>query len=224
MSAEGYIREEREVTGFDRVNLKEFGKLIITQGESEALIIESHPDVMDKITSEVKDGELTLGLKGGFLDKFSNFISSSLSGHQITFHLSVKELRGLSIFGAGSAIADDISTDELRLKLSGAGSIKMERLDTGSLWVNLPGTGKIELTGKTDKQKVTISGAGGYIARKLESKTAEVSLSGAGKGILWTTDDLAISITGLGSVDYYGHPKLKQEITGLGNVVGLGEP
>jgi nucleoid-associated protein YgaU len=224
MTAEGSIKESREVSGFDRVTLKEFGKLIITQGEEESLTIESPPEVMDRITTEVKDRELILGLKGGFLDRFSDFISSSLSGHQITFYLGVKDLRGLNIFGAGSATADDISTNQLKLKLSGAGSIKMKGLETETLLVDLPGTGKIELSGKTLEQKVTVSGAGGYIARKLESKVAEVKLTGAGKGILWATDDLDISITGLGSVDYYGDPKLKQKITGLGNVVGLGEP
>jgi hypothetical protein len=224
MTAEGYVSQDRDVTGFDRVTLKEFGKLNIIQGEEERLTIEGHPDVIERITSEVKDGELVLGLKGGFLDKFSDFLSSSLSGHQITFHLSVKQLRGLSIFGAGRAIADEISANELKLKLSGAGSIKLNTLSAESLFVDLPGTGKIELSGKATEQIVTISGAGGYIARKLESKVAKVKLSGAGKGILWVTDELDISISGLGSVDYYGSPKLKQNISGLGNVVGLGEP
>ena len=224
MADEEIIREPREIKDVDRVTLKEFGKLIVTQGEEETLVVEGHTDVIKRITTEVKDGELILGLKGGFLDRFSDFLSSSLSGHQITFHLRLKELHSLSIFGAGSAIADDIESNALRLKLSGAGSIKMKGLSTDSLIVNLPGTGKIELAGKASKQKVTISGAGGYIAQNLESKTAEIDLRGAGKGILWATDALDIAITGLGSVDYYGNPTLKQTITGLGNVVGLGEP
>jgi hypothetical protein len=224
MANEEIVREQREICGVDRVTLKEFGKLIVTQGEEETLVVEGHPEVIKRITTEVKDGELILGLKGGFLDRFSDFLSSSLSGHQITFQLGLKELNGMNIFGAGSAIADDIETNTLRLKLSGAGSIKMKGLSTESLIVELPGTGKIELAGKTSKQKVTISGAGGYIAQNLESKTAEIDLRGAGKGILWATDDLDIAITGLGSVDYYGSPNLKQKITGLGNVVGLGEP
>jgi hypothetical protein len=224
MTDKGDVSENREVSGFDRVALKAFGKLVIKQGEEESLTIESHPEIIERIITEVKDKELILDLKGGFLDKFSDFISSSLSGDQITFHLGVKELRGLSLFGAGSAIADDISTDELKLKLSGAGSIKMKGLNAEFLSVDLPGTGKIELDGHAQEQKVTISGAGGYSARKLLTKAAEVHLSGAGKGIVWATDDLDISITGLGSVDYYGSPNLKQSISGLGNVVGLGEP
>ena len=224
MTNEEIIQENREIKDVDRVTLREFGKLIVTQGGEETLVIEGHPEVIKRTTTDVQNGELILGLKGGFLDRFSDFLSSSLSGHQITFHLGVKELEGLNIFGAGSAIADDITSTSLRLKLSGAGSIKMKGLSTENLSVDLPGTGKIELAGKASNQKVTITGAGGYIAKKLESKTAEVHLRGAGKGILWATDDLNISITGLGSVDYYGNPTLKQTITGLGNVVGLGEP
>lgn len=224
MANDGTVRETREVSGFDRVTLKEFGKLFIIQGEEEALTIESPPEILERITSEVKEGELFLGIKGGIMDKFTDFISSSLGGHQIIFKVSVIELRGLNIFGAGSANADDIKTDQLALKLSGAGSIKMRGLSTEAMKVSLPGTGKIELAGTAVEQKVNISGAGGYSARKLESKIAEVHLSGAGKGIVWATDDLDISITGLGSVDYYGSPNLKQSVTGLGNVVGLGEP
>jgi hypothetical protein len=204
--------------------LKDFGKLVIKQGDEEALTIECSPHIMKRVTVEVKEKELILGIKGGYIDRFADFLSSSLSGHQVTFNLYLKELRSLNISGAGSGSANGITTDQLVLKLGGAGSIKMEGLTARKLEVTLTGTGKIDLVGKVDNQIVSISGAGGYIARKLESKTAKVSLSGAGKGILWATDDLDISITGLGSVDYYGNPNLKQNITGLGNVVGLGKP
>jgi len=224
MANEGTITEKREVSGFDRVTLKEFGKLIITQGEQEALTIETHPDLLPRIISDVRGGELILGIKGGILDKFTDFLSSSLAGHRITFKLTVKELRSLSISGAASVSLKAIQTDSIAYRLSGAGSINSEGLSAQSVDVHLSGAGKIELSGRAREQNVVISGAGGYVARKLETKKATVALSGAGKGIVWAVDDLDVTISGLGSVDYYGEPKISQVISGLGNVVGLGEP
>jgi len=224
MSSDGYVTETREVRDFDRVTLKEFGKLIIQQGEEEALSIETHSDLMPKILSEVKNGELILGLKGGILDKFTDFLSTSLSGHRITFHLTVNELRTLRVSGAASVDLQALQTDKIAFLLSGAGSIDSDGLTAEFVEVRLSGTGKIELRGEAEAQQVLISGAGGYVARKLKTNQARIKLSGAGKAIVWAAEDLDVTISGLGSVDYYGEPELQLDITGFGNVVGLGEP
>jgi hypothetical protein len=224
MSSDGYVTETREVSGFDRVTLKEFGKLIIQQGKEEALSIETHYDLMPKILSDVQNGELILGLKGGVLDKFTDFLSTSLSGHRITFHLTVKELRALRVSGAASVDLQILQTDKIAFLLSGAGSIDSDGLNAEFVEVRLSGTGKIELRGEAEAQQVLISGAGGYIARKLKTNEARIKLSGAGKAIVWAEEDLDVTISGIGSVDYYGEPELQLDITGLGNVVGLGEP
>jgi hypothetical protein len=224
MTDDGTITETRDVRDFDRVTLKEFGKLNIVQSEAEALTIETYPYLMPKIISEVRGGELILGIKGGFLDRFTNFLSTSFSGHRITYNLTVKNLRALSISGAASVSQKELLTDSIAYKLSGAGSIDAKGLSAESVEVNLSGTGKIELGGKAKEQKIIISGAGGYIAQKLETRRAKVKLSGAGKAIIWAIENLEIRISGLGSVDYYGEPKMHTDITGLGNIVGLGEP
>lgn len=222
MAESGYISEKRDVKNFHRVTLKEFGKLNIVQGEEESLTIETHKDLMPKILSEVRGGELILGIKGGILDRFSDFLSTSLSGHRITYNLTLKNLRALSVSGAASVSLGAIQTDTIAYRLSGAGSIHTQELLADSVKATLSGTGKIELGGKTQEQSVVISGAGGYIARKLETESSKVRLSGAGKAIVWATDLLDIKISGLGSVDYYGEPEMRTDITGLGNVVGLG--
>jgi hypothetical protein len=224
MAKEGYITETREVSGFDRVILREFGTLNIVQGEEESLIIETHPDLMPKILSEVRDGKLILGIKGGILDKFTDFLSTSISGYRITFNLTVKELRGLTVSGAASVNQGETETDHIAYRLSGAGSVNVEQLSADSVQVNLSGSGKIELQGKAEEQRVVISGAGGYVAKKLETTRTVVKLSGAGKGIVWATDELEVKISGIGSVDYYGEPEMNVNISGLGNVVKLGEP
>jgi hypothetical protein len=36
------------------------------------------------------------------------------------------------------------------------------------------------------------------------------------------SEELDISLTGLGSIEYYGHPRVTQNITGLGQVTSKG--
>ena len=223
MSNDGYVTETREVSDFDRVTLKEFGKLIVTQGDEEALTVETHPDLLNKITTEVRNRELILGIKGDFLDRFTDFISTSFSGHRITFYLTVKSLHALKVTGAGTVDQQQLQTDQMKYWLTGAGSINAQDLSAQSVEVHLSGTGKIGLSGSTTDQEVLISGAGAYMAKNLESRNAKVTLSGAGKGVIWARDHLDVHISGLGSVDYYGEPEKHLNITGLGNVVGLGD-
>jgi hypothetical protein len=225
MSSENFVTEEREVSGFDRVSMSNYGELIIIQGESEALTIEAHDaDTLSRIYTKVSDGELAIGIRGTFMDRVGDVLSTGLGGQRIRYSLTVKELKRLFISGAARVTASDLKTDHLAIKLTGAGSVRIKGLRAGSLQIDLPGAGKIELAGYAEEQKAQISGAGHYMAAKLESRKASVILSGAGKAIVWTNDDLQVKITGLGSVDYYGSPEVKQEITGLGNVVRLGNP
>ncbi len=224
MSSKNFVIEEREVNGFDRVSMSDYGELIITQAEHEALTIEAHPDALSRIYTKVSDGELRIGIRGTFMDRVSDVLSTGLGGQRLRYSLTVKELKRLFISGAARVIASDLKTDHLALKLTGAGSVQMKGLRADNLKVDLPGAGKVELAGYVEEQKVQISGAGHYMAAKLECHKANVNLSGAGKAIVWASDDLEVKIGGLGSVDYYGTPKVKQEITGLGNVVRLGNP
>jgi hypothetical protein len=224
MSADNLVTEFREVSDFDRVFLRDYGELVITQGEQESLTIEAHPDVIPKIKTEVREGKLVIKIGGTWMDKLGHALSTSLTRQWIKYNLTVKKLTGLEIAGAVRVNASDIQTDRLALKLSGAGHVKIKALSAEVLEVDSPGAGAINISGKVREQRIAMSGAGSYKAPKLESQHASVDIRGAGQATVWAAEDLDVTISGLGSVEYYGTPTLKKSVSGLGTVTSLGNP
>jgi len=223
MSTGNLATESREVSNFNRVALSDYGALAITQGEQESLTIETHPDILPLIKTEVRNSKLTMSIGGSWLDKLSHALSTSLARWPIKYSLVVKELAGLEISGAARVKASNIETDRLALALSGAGQINIEALSAGALEVALPGAGAIQVSGEVGEQRVAISGAGSYKASKLESRRASVDLTGAGKATVWAVENLDVAIRGIGSVEYYGSPTLKKSVSGIGSITSLGD-
>jgi len=224
MSTGNLVTESREVSNFDRVALRDYGELVITQGEQESLTIEAHPDILPKIKTEVRDGKLIIKIGGSWFDKLGHAISTSLTRQWIKYNLTVKKLTGLEIAGAVSVKASNIETDRLALRLSGAGQVNIEALSAEVLEIDLPGACAIKVSGKVGEQRIALSGAGSYKAPKLESRRASVDLRGAGQATVWAVEDLDVAIRGLGSVEYYGTPTIKKSISGIGTVTSLGNP
>ncbi|MFH1501501.1 MAG: head GIN domain-containing protein [Candidatus Eisenbacteria bacterium] len=206
-------RETRDVSGFSRVTLAGMGVLRIVQENEESLTIEASPAMLEKVTSEVADGELTLGLRKG----------SWLSGmrqkdRRILLELTMREVSGISLSGVGDVEAGSVHAGRLELKVSGAGTLMVEDLTAESLVTVLSGTGSCEVAGRVGEQDVTVSGAGSYGARKLESATARALVSGAGSIVISARDTLDATVSGVGNIECHGDPTVFRRVTGVGKV------
>jgi hypothetical protein len=224
MSQDDFVKESREVKDFDRVELQDYGELVITQGDQETLTVEAHPDLLPAIRTEVENEKLTLRIGRTWLERLSESLRSSFSRHRILYTLTLNDLHELSILGAGKVKASEIESDTLKITLGGAADLKIPSLNVEFLTVDMPGAGQVALSGHTTEQEVKITGAGNYEASKLESQETKVVLSGAGKAAVWVNGTLDVRLSGIGAVEYYGNPTLNQAITGLGKVTGLGNP
>jgi len=204
--------------------MRDYGDLVVTQGEKESLTVEADPGIIGKIRTEVRGGTLDFSMGTSWLRKISHAFTSSISGSWIKYSLTVKKLTSLEVLGAARVSVSKIKTDRFSLILGGAGNIKVESLAVKQLEVDMRGAGKVELTGKASEQSVIMGGAGGYVAPKLESAKANIDLRGAGTANVWVTKDLKVTITGVGNVKYYGAPAIEQKITGLGKLTPMGSP
>lgn len=208
------ITESREVSGYDGVSHTGIGRVIITQGDKESLTIETDDNLMEYITSDVRNGTLELG--------FTDNVRFD-PAPPITFTVGVKKLTGLDSTGTGSIEIDDLGADNLSISTSGTGSISIGTLTASDLVVNAEGTGEIKLAGAVETQQITQVGTGDYNASDLESQTANVVVTGTGSVVLWVLDALDVEITGISKVSYYGSPTVTQNITGTGSLTSLGE-
>lgn len=207
------ITEDRNVSGFNGLNMAGYGEVIITQGDAESLTIETDENLLQYIQTEVRNNTLYIE----FTDKV--IPDPSLS---ITFNLSIIDLESLELAGAGSFDIKALDTPSLGILFNGAGNIDLESLTADQITVQLNGAGSIKAAGEVAKQDVTISGAGKYSTPDLKSSQADVLVEGLGQVEIWVTDTLNVNIEGAGSVNYYGSPSVTQNVEGAGSIQSLG--
>jgi len=212
-------QETRPVSGFNSLQFRAIGKVIITQGDVESLTIQADPEIRSRVHTEVNEGVLVISYDSDWKDWTGlNFIDKGTT----VFNLTMKEIKSLSISGVGNLDAASINTDTLNLALSGPATMTVGTLTANSLKVDMSGVGSIDVAGKCNDQTINLSGAGSYKAARFESEKATVKLSGVGSSTLWVNDSLDANISGAGAVEYYGSAKITQKISGIGVLKYLG--
>jgi hypothetical protein len=211
------ITESRDVTGFTKIDMSTFGEVILTQGASESLTIEGSDNIVPLVRTTVTNGKLTIETT-----KNINVLNLG-SETTLTFNITVKDLTELTFSGAGLIKMDALSTTSLNLIMSGAGSVTFGQFAAEQLDINVSGVGGLEIAGKITKADIELSGIGGVKAGDLECQTATVNISGLGDVTVWVTDQLSGTISGGGSVSYYGNPQVDTTTTGVGKFNSLGD-
>lgn len=210
------IKEERTVTGFSAIEMGAIGILNITQGEGHSLLIEGSDNIVPLIQTSVRNGKL-------FIEMEKNIVLRDLdSVHQLTFTISVEDLTELTVSGMGKANMESLNTTQLDLVVSGAGDTAINHISADRLNITVSGMGNVELAGSAGHAKIEIPGGGEVKAGDLECQSAEVNISGLGNVTVWVIDQLSGTISGGGSVSYYGNPRTNTNTTGLGKFESLG--
>ncbi len=185
------IGQSRTVSGFHGVSLSGAGRLIVDRNGFESLTITAEDNLLPYLTSRVSGGLLELGTTPGV---------SLNASREILYEVSARTF------------------DEL--VLSGAGDIELMGLDTPYFRTTISGAGNVIAFGEATEQHVTISGAGRYDAEGLDSRVAHITVSGAAFARLRVSGELHVSISGAGTVEYYGDPVV--HVSGEGSVRRLG--
>ena len=212
-------QEKREVSGFSALMFRGMGRIDLTQGDHEELVIEAQPEIRSRIKTEVREGTLHIDYDEDWKDWTG---IRTLSGDKIIFHLVMRDISAISVSGVGSLDAPRIETGGLSLAITGPGLLTVGELKTTSLAASLSGVGAIDVAGTTDELAVTLSGAGSFKGGRLQAGKASVRLSGVGSATVWAKDTLEASISGAGVIAYYGSPTLAQSNTGLGMLKFMG--
>jgi hypothetical protein len=203
--------EARDVSDFQEVALEGVGTLMIEQGATESLTIEAEPKVLKRIETEVHNGRLTIRPDRSFKTR-----------EPITYFLTVKQLTGLELAGAGRIEVAQLSTDQLRVNGSGAGAVIMDNLTANSLEVTASGNVQAELAGSVDSQTVSISDAATYAAAELRSRLASVTASGASQVTVNVTEGLDARVSGVARVEYIGDPAVTEDVSAAGSLSNVG--
>lgn len=203
------ISEGREVDDFDRIHLDGVGEILITQGDTEGLVIEAEDNIMTLIETGVRGDTLEIGMQSG---------RSIIPTKDLKFYVTVLDLEGLSIDGLGSITAEDLVIDSLEIEIDGSGNITINNLEADSITTEMNGLGSVTIRGTVEDQEIEIDGAGSYNGRDLNSESTEINLNGLGSVSVAVEDELEVDIDGAGSVTYSGNPRVDSDIDGIGRV------
>jgi hypothetical protein len=121
-----------------------------------------------------------------------------------------------------SGIACSLSgvADIFRLEVTGAADIAMPSSVTMKYFdCVVPGAANLNLAGSSTGTSFTISGAASIKAKDLIADYAIVDLSGAGQAEVYAAKEFNGSVSGAGSIVYYGNPaSVKKKVDGLGSI------
>jgi hypothetical protein len=186
----------RDVHGFDRVELTIRGELILTQGDTESLVIEASAADLALIATTVRGTTLQIaqvnpgpGPRG-----------------PVTYKLTMKKIAGLSASSSGNIRAASIEADSLRIVISSSGSITVDRLAARTLEVTLSSSGSCTVVGTVDRQTVQLNSSGEYRAENLASRVASVGLSSSGSATMRVSESLDARLSSSGNARYRGNP------------------
>lgn len=184
--------QTRSVSAFHAVDLAGTMEVHVTVGKPISVAVTGTPDLLDKVTTTVKDGVLIVNTT-----KELNHL------HRRNVHLRA-----------------DVSVPTLdALSISGTGAMKVAGIANDALAINLSGTGALTATGSTGALRVDVGGTGEVSAKDLAAKDVVVDIGGTGAARLTATRSLEAKVTGTGSVDVHGHPaQVKKSVSGLGSI------
>jgi hypothetical protein len=117
----------------------------------------------------------------------------------VKLRISVPDLTAISSHGAGDIKITDAASNDLKIDSTGAASVKA--------------------TGKAKSLSISSTGAGDVDTTSLLAEKARVSVSGAASINVYASEQLDVSVSGVGSVNYSGNPKtVNKNVSGLGSV------
>jgi hypothetical protein len=202
------VEESRKVSSFTGISLYSDGQVTNTL---EALTIETDDNLMEYLETTVIDGILDIRVR-----ESTDVDLDPTNG--IKFDITVADLDGVELHGAGTFDIGVLTTDRLELTINGAGDFSIGNLEANEVEVVLAGSGSIVLAGQVGTERLELLGAGDLDTSGMSAERVTVGLSGVGDVSVWATDQLDVIVAGIGDVGYYGNPSVTQLVTGSGTV------
>ncbi|MDP2188935.1 MAG: DUF2807 domain-containing protein [Sphingobacteriaceae bacterium] len=158
----------------------------------------------------IEDGVLQLsGAKG-------KFGMSTSSVEKVIIKLP--SLESLKLSGAAEVSAKGFDNETLFVNVSGAGSCALN-IHVKVVKLDVSGAAGIEMEGSAETVVINLSGAAGFEAENYLVKNMTLILAGAAAAEVNVSEMLDVNISGVGSVEYKGEPKvLRKRISGAGVV------
>lgn len=205
------ISEERTFETFTGISSGISADIIIRQGGTQNVRLEGQKNLLEIISTTVKNGVLVIDTKPDVY-----FTSNS----DVKIYITLPQYKLVSLQGSGDLIAEtDLSSDAIEINATGSGDVELKQINASKIGVSLTGSGDLEASGgRTEHLDVSATGSGNVDLSDLEANTAEVSLTGSGDAAVRVKNKLKASLSGSGDLEYFGNAEVNSSVSGSGTV------
>jgi hypothetical protein len=205
------ITDKRPMSNFTQVKLEGDYTVILTQDSSMLVAITADDNLLQYITTTVKNGTLVISTT-------ENICSSST----VSISIGIGTLSGLSAAGKDQITASGtITAQNLSLQFSGAETLTLDLTATG-LTTSISGQATVNLTGSAPSHTISVSGKGTLSALGFAVNSFTTHTSGAGKYDVSVADTMTLHTTGSSIVEYSGNPTIVNDNSGSSKITKVG--
>lgn len=179
--------QKRQIAPFTSIDTEGAFNIIVTLQKDVSLEVEGDDNILNYVTAEVSNNVLRL----------SNSKSYSVN-EPVKFKISVPNLEGLSVSGAGEIEINGMKNDKFEIDSSGAPTITV--------------------SGTTKMLDIDTNGAGKIDTHNLRASRGVVESKGVSKVEVDVEDQLDVTVSGPSSVIYKGDPVVNKTVNGPGKV------
>lgn len=203
LSANSNQKENRNLKGFESVQVSSGIDLYLTMDDNEKVVVEADEDVIDKIITEVKSGTLHIYMKK------SNWFGWGKINAMRKVHVSVKQLESLKA-SSGSDVRSEnrLEGEELEISASSGSDVVLD-VFYKHLSIGTSSGSDAELKGKVKFLKAESSSGSDINAKGLESQICEVSSSSGSDVAVTVHDELYARASSGADIKYYGNPQVR---------------
>jgi hypothetical protein len=206
---------DREVERFHAIDVTGVAVVVLERGSAEHVRIDA-PARGARVSANVRNGRLNVSARE--TRRWWNFLLGRGGGGTVRVTVTYRDIDAISLSGAVRLTASGLHAPAISIAASGGSSVRLDGLATQLLRVSGDGALKAQIAGEATEQRVSISGAAEYEAGSLASERARIDVSGVGHVVVRVATALNASISGAGSIEYYGDPQVEQHVSGVGRV------
>lgn len=210
-STGNFIKQDRDVSNFTRLNVGGAFKVYLSQGDQEKLVIEADDNEINDIVTEVNGSTLKIYTKSDWNSRY----------HDMTIWLTFKSLEDIEFSGAVEVTGEGtLNFNELDMNVSGAAEIEMA-FKAEKFEAEFSGASEVDFSGNVKSGYLEMSGASDFDAQNLEFTDLNIDVSGASEAKVWVTGMLNIDASGASDIRYKGSPKISIDESGASSVKPL---
>jgi len=203
------VEETRVLPAFSRIEMKSAMDVTLIPNETYQVVLRAQDNVLEILETRVSGDKLILDLE------------ECLRSHEpIHVEVYAPVFEGVHIKGSGDldAVAP-LVTPGFSLQIDGSGDAVLD-LETELAQVFINGSGDVTFSGSATRQELDINGSGSIRAYELWTSSTSLLISGSGDCRIYAEDELAVRISGSGTVFYKGYPMITDlVISGSGEVI-----